>query len=199
MPSRSCRKPILCVTEGECSREPEPARGVGRRSAPGVRAMRPRRGRPSRRAVREAGAVRPRRRPGRRRSPAGGTGSGRRPASGARAALTLAERGVIGAGFALPRDAGRRPALQAVRALLRYRRYAVSAVARHLHGGRYVVSPRSAGLCRPEVGAPGRPRASARSAMRSISRLVRRALDHLFQREVLEPPAGRAGVQGHAG
>ena len=28
------------------------------------------------------------------------------------AALTLAERGVIGAGFALPRDAGRRPALQ---------------------------------------------------------------------------------------
>ena len=32
-----------------------------------------------------------------------------------------------------------------------------------------------------------------------ISRLVRRTLDHLFQREVLEPPAGRAGIQGHAG
>ena len=58
------------------------------------------------------GAGAPRRRPGRRRSPAGGTGSGRRPASGARAVLMLAERGVIGAGFALPRDAGRRPALQ---------------------------------------------------------------------------------------
>ena len=33
--------------------------------------------------------------------------------------LTLAWRSVIGAGFALPRDAGRRPALQAVPALLR--------------------------------------------------------------------------------
>ena len=35
------------------------------------------------------------------------------------AALTLAGGGVVGAGFALPRDAGRRPALQAVPALLR--------------------------------------------------------------------------------
>ncbi len=48
------------------------------------------------------------------------------------AALTLARRNVIGAGFALPRDAGRRPAqfsrwgLQAVPALLHNRRYAVS-------------------------------------------------------------------------
>ena len=63
--------------------------------------------------------------------------------------------------------------------------------------------------CRPRPAPTGRtgrrpafqavPRASARSAMRSISRLVRRTLDHLFQREVLEPPAGRAGIQGHAG
>ena len=37
----------------------------------------------------------------------------------AAAALTLAGGGVVGAGFALPRDAGRRPALQAVPALLR--------------------------------------------------------------------------------
>ena len=75
------------------------------------------------------------------------------------------------------------------------RRSAVAPSAR----GRYVVSPRSAGLCRPEVGVPSRPPRFCSSAMRSISRLVRRTLDHLFQRKVLEPPAGRAGIQGHAG
>ena len=42
------------------------------------------------------------------------------------AALTLAESSVIGAGFALPRDAGRRPAFQAVRAPFLPPRCAVS-------------------------------------------------------------------------
>ena len=50
----------------------------------------------------------------------------RHPVLGEGAALMWAWRGVIGAGFALPRDAGRRPALQAVPALLRGWRCAIS-------------------------------------------------------------------------
>ena len=49
----------------------------------------------------------------------------RPPGLGGGAVLTLAWVGVIGAGFALPRDAGQRPALQAVPALFRNRRTAI--------------------------------------------------------------------------
>ena len=49
----------------------------------------------------------------------------RLPGSREGADLTLAGRGVIGAGFALPRDAGRRPALHVLALFLR-RRDAVS-------------------------------------------------------------------------
>ena len=61
-----------------------------------------------------------------RRSP-GGAVSGRRPESGGRAALTLAEGSIIGAGFALPLS----------RALHAGWRYDVSAVARRLREGRF--------------------------------------------------------------
>ena len=111
MLSRSRRRSILFAFETHFRRNRERHRTGGGWHPTPVRGHRLR-ATYRRRAVREAGAGLPRRRPGRRRSPAGGTGSGRRPASGARAVLTLAARGVIGAGFALPRDAGRRPALQ---------------------------------------------------------------------------------------
>ena len=55
-------------------------------------------------------------------------GGALRLALGEAAEFTLAWRGVVGAGFALPRDADRRSAFQAVPALLLGRRYAVTGV-----------------------------------------------------------------------
>ena len=83
-------------------------------------------------------------------------------------------------------DAGRRPALQAVRALLRSRRYAVSTASRRsmpvgdrrsrpsprfcaVGGTRFL--PPLGGRCRSETGVPSRPRAFAQSAVRGFYRL----------------------------
>ena len=68
------------------------------------------------------------------------------------AAVTLAGRSVIGAGFALSRDAGRRPALQAPRL------FAVGDARCGSHVGRAQRRPRwfrAAARCRSETGAPG--------------------------------------------
>ena len=124
-------------------------------------------------------------------------------------ALALLAAGVIGAGFALPRDAGRRPALQAVPALLRGWRCAISrpagprcrsagphrenwpevrrskpssrscSVGSRRHWCRF----RAPARCRSETGAPSRPRASSRLAMRDLA--ARRAAV-----PVCRPPPG---------
>ena len=58
------------------------------------------------------------------------------------------------------------------RALHAGRRYVVSAVARHHADRRYAVSRPCGPWCRPEVGAPSRPRDSSRSAIRGSAALT---------------------------
>ena len=81
-------------------------------------------------------------------------------------ALTLAERGVIGAGFALPRDAGQRPALHAGQPSSVFARLSAGAAGPHLgrarrHRGWF----RAPARCRSETGAP------RGSAVRGFARL----------------------------
>ena len=80
-------------------------------------------------------------------------------------ALTLAGPGVIGAGFALPRDAGRRPAFQAVPALLRSWQCAISLRVAQRCRGEHRRFLAFAPCCRPEAGVPSRPRALPPSAL----------------------------------
>ena len=88
------------------------------------------------------------------------------------AAVTLAGRSVVRAGFALPRDAGRRPALQAPRL------FAVGDVRCGSHVGRAQRHRRwfrAAARCRSETGAPGPALVRGwRSAMRRCLRFRRR-------------------------
>ena len=81
--------------------------------------------------------------------------AGRRPALQLSQSLTLAWGGVIGAGFALPRDAGRRPALQPSP-----RSFTIGDVGMGRRHWRWF---RASARCRSETGAPSRPRALSQS------------------------------------
>ena len=84
----------------------------------------------------------------------------------------LAWRSVIGAGFALPRDAGQRSAFQAVPALFRNRRYAVSRPAAAMPVWRPAVPfqlRRRAGLGVPDGPFPAAPKPLTRQSLAPVS------------------------------
>ena len=77
------------------------------------------------------------------------------------------------------------------------RRSAFQAVPALLLPWRYAVPPACGGLCRPEVGAPSRPRASSPLAMRGSARL-RRAVPTGGRRSKPSPHFCSGGVDGEA-
>ena len=141
------------------------------------------------------GSAPPKHPAGHEKGAAAGRGSGERsrhPVLGRGAALTLAWRSVVGAGFALPRDAGRRPAFQAVPALLRGRRCAISlrfaqrcrCEAPTGRTGRRSLAARHPGCGRPDATAFWQQLAGGR---RSLARGAIRANDGQFTAASSEP------------